>query len=186
MRNTTEAAEHLARADGDRLELIAAHDPDMIRDVAAALISDRALLLEVSDHDRRTGDLTVALASRVHAAAEEGPCQSEWRTFDALPDVGHKFIALYSDGSGAVMFWRHDDGFIDQDGEDHAALNWRKDYDRWAYLPDLEFWCENCPEDPMTLRLPDAPVSPKDGTAERQPEPRDAPNSNPHLTTGGE
>lgn len=78
-----------------------------------------------------------------------------WRTFDALPDVGRKFIALYDDGSGAAMFWRHDVGFIDQNGDDFETIG--KGYDRWAYLPDdLDFWCETVAEDPLTLRLPTA------------------------------
>jgi hypothetical protein len=75
-----------------------------------------------------------------------------WNTMDTLPDVGRKFICLYDDGSGAAMFWRHDAGYIDQDG-DECRLE-RGKYDRWAYLPDeLEFWCETRPEDPMTLSL---------------------------------
>jgi hypothetical protein len=76
-----------------------------------------------------------------------------WNTMDTLPDVGRKFICLYNDGSGAVMFWRYDDGYIDQDGEDCQLEG--KQYDRWAYLPDeLEFWCETRSEDPMCLTLP--------------------------------
>ncbi len=80
------------------------------------------------------------------AAKSEGPSSAGWFKMDVLPEVGRKFIALYNDGSGACMFWRHDDGFIDQDGDESAALG--EGYDRWAYLPDeLEFWCESYPED---------------------------------------
>ena len=75
-----------------------------------------------------------------------------WFKLDQDPKAGRKFIALYNDGSGAAMFWRHPDGVIDQDGNEGG---WPlKGYDRWAYLPDdLEFWCEICPEDPLTLHL---------------------------------
>lgn len=40
-RNTTDAADRLMRADDADLGLIVRHDPDMIRDVAAALIHAR-------------------------------------------------------------------------------------------------------------------------------------------------
>lgn len=92
-------------------------------------------------------------------AQEEGG----WRSFDQLPDIGRKFVALYSDGSGAAMFWRHDAGFIDQDGNewsenDHWETAWKVNYDRWAYLPaDLGFWCEVRADDPMSLSLPTPP-----------------------------
>jgi hypothetical protein len=78
---------------------------------------------------------------------------SGWRDMSQAPDIGRKFIVLYSDGSGACMYWRHDHGLIDQDG-DESAWRWPlKSCDRWAYLPDLEFFCEVCPEDPVVLRL---------------------------------
>jgi len=38
MRNTIKAARHLAQAGDERLKLIALRDPDMIRDVALALV----------------------------------------------------------------------------------------------------------------------------------------------------
>jgi len=76
-----------------------------------------------------------------------------WHKLDTLPDVGRKFIALFNDGSGAVMFWRHDGGYIDSDGDD--CLFEVDQYDRWAYLPDeLEFHCEVRSEDPMSLSVP--------------------------------
>lgn len=89
----------------------------------------------------------------------EGACARQtpekiWHPVSELPDVGRKFIALYDDGSGALMAWRHDGGFIDQEGEEFDVL---KNFDRWSYLPnDLEFWCEVRAEDPMTLYLPSA------------------------------
>lgn len=72
---------------------------------------------------------------------------------DRLPDIGRKFICLFNDGSGAAMFWRHDGGYIDCEGDEYSSLS--NSYDRWAYLPDeLEFWCETRSEDSMTLVLP--------------------------------
>lgn len=89
------------------------------------------------------------------ASRSPEPLPTGWFTMDVVPGVCRKFIALYNDGSGAAMFWRHDDGLIDHNG---AVANWPlKGYDRWAYLPDdLEFWCETCPEDPMVLPRPPA------------------------------
>ncbi|MBO4228036.1 hypothetical protein [Bradyrhizobium neotropicale] len=95
-------------------------------------------------------------------APEEGKVREVWHTMDKLPEVGRKFICLYNDGSGAVMFWRHDDGYIDQEGDD-CRLEPSK-YDRWAYLPDeLEFWCETRAEDPMTLALSSSSEEPRRG-----------------------
>ena len=72
--------------------------------------------------------------------------------FESPPPVGCKFIALYSDGSGSAMFWRHDGGYVDSDGDDYDALS--AGYDLWTELPqDKEFWCEIRSEDPMTLSL---------------------------------
>lgn len=73
-----------------------------------------------------------------------------WFPIDQLPEVGSKFIATYSDGSGAAMFFRHDEGFIDSDGDDFATLG--DQFGEWTYLPrGFELWCENWAEDPMTL-----------------------------------
>lgn len=93
-------------------------------------------------------------------AQERSPVQQHsggWFKMDVEPEIGRKFIALYNDGSGAAMFWRHDEGLISQDGDD---FNWPlTGYDRWTYLPgDLEFWCETG-EEPMTLRLYPPPPS---------------------------
>ena len=98
-------------------------------------------------------DLAVARADLSRASSSQTPLSDGWFTMDVVPGVCRKFIALYKDGSGAAMFWRHDDGLIDHDGDD---ASWPlKGYDRWAYLPDdLEFWCETWPEDPMVLHPP--------------------------------
>jgi len=74
-----------------------------------------------------------------------------WKSLhDDQPPVGCKFIALYSDGSGATMFFRHDGGFIDCEGDDYGAMS--DSYDLWTELPqDKEFYCEIRSPDPMTL-----------------------------------
>lgn len=73
------------------------------------------------------------------------------------PPSGCKFIALYSDGSGSGMFWRHDDGYIDCEGDEYTTLS--DNYDLWTELPqDKEFWCELRSEEPMSL-----PCSPSQG-----------------------
>jgi hypothetical protein len=68
------------------------------------------------------------------------------------PPVGCKFIVLFNDGSGSAMFWRHDGGYIDSDGDEYTELS--DSYDLWTELPqDKEFWCEIRSEDPMSLFL---------------------------------
>jgi hypothetical protein len=75
-----------------------------------------------------------------------------WHTFADKPETGRKIVALYDDGSGAAMFFVHDDGFIDQDGDELPNVG---SCDRWAYLPDeLEFWCETRAEDPVIFSRP--------------------------------
>jgi len=107
-------------------------------------------LIEVPAADLRTA---LSLISLLPGKADR---EAAWQTFDALPDVGRKFIALFNDGSGAAMFWRHDCGYIDADGNETETLG--SSYDHWAYLPDdLDFWCEGHPEEPVILRLPPAP-----------------------------
>jgi hypothetical protein len=86
---------------------------------------------------------------------EERPV-TDWKPLiESPPPIGCKFIVLYNDGSGAAMFWRHDDGYISSDGDEYTELS--EGYDLWTELPqDKEFWCEICSEDPMTLALPQA------------------------------
>jgi hypothetical protein len=67
--------------------------------------------------------------------------QFQWRKKDEQTDVGRKFIALWDDGSGAALLYRHDDGFIDSDGDDYSRMH--DGMGIWAYLPDdIEFHCE--------------------------------------------
>lgn len=126
-----------------------------VEDCPACMQAEIELL---RDGAKRAVDDAYALAEenrRLTALVEEA---TAWHTMDQLPDVGRKFICLHNDGSGAIMFWRHDGGYIDQDGDD--CLLEPAYYDRWAYLPDeLEFWCETRSEDPMTLTLPSTTLS---------------------------
>lgn len=79
---------------------------------------------------------------------------TDWKPLvENPPPVGCKFIALYNDGSGAAMFWRHDHGYIDGDGDEISEIN-EESFDLWTELPqDKEFWCEVRSEDQMTLHL---------------------------------
>lgn len=79
---------------------------------------------------------------------------AEWKSLaEDPPPSGRKLVALYDDGSGARMFFRHDAGFIDSDGEECADL--LGTYDLWTELPDgFEFWCEMREADPVVFRLP--------------------------------
>lgn len=84
---------------------------------------------------------------------------SIWYGWDTHPSSGRKIVALFNDGSGATLFWVHDDGVIDCEGLDmwggweSGTLSDR--YSMWAYLPDtFEFFCEQRSGDPMTLKPP--------------------------------
>jgi hypothetical protein len=78
-----------------------------------------------------------------------------WICSMELPEPGRKVVMIYNDGSGAVLLWRYDDGFIDADGDDLGTEWWHANVGAWIYLPDeVDFWCEVRAEDPMTLRAP--------------------------------
>lgn len=58
-----------------------------------------------------------------------------WHGLNEKPESGKRIVALYNDGSGAVLYLVHDHGLIDHDGDEYSALD-PKNVDRWAYLPD--------------------------------------------------
>lgn len=65
-----------------------------------------------------------------------------WHPRTEKPESGRRIVALFDDGSGATLFWVHDHGLMDQDGEEGETLS--KDYERWAYLPDdYRTWIED-------------------------------------------
>ena len=110
------------------------------------------------------------------AAGRADAVAAGWQTMDTAPEVGSKFIALYNDGSGAVMFYRHDDGYIDHEGADRTSVDFSK-FGKWAYLPaGFELWCEMGVE-PIELpewkgpgsALVSAPAAPIDGTGRFKP-----------------
>lgn len=77
---------------------------------------------------------------------------SEWHPVTEMPASGSKLVALYSDGSGAPLLWRHDGGYVDQDGANFDESWFLGHVLWWAYVPEgFRFWCEDC-EDPLTLR----------------------------------
>lgn len=59
----------------------------------------------------------------------------DWRKITEKPESGKRVVALYNDGSGAVLFFVHDDGVMDSDGDEYAGLS-PDSFDLWAYLPD--------------------------------------------------
>ena len=66
------------------------------------------------------------------------------------PESGNRIVMLYEDGSGGFLAYPHDDGLIDQDGDD---CTW---YDEpgamWAYLPNgFDMWCENRADEPISF-----------------------------------
>jgi hypothetical protein len=122
-----------------RAKLREAEEADKVKDLAIEVARDRIAEL-VNERDA-----ALVLVERA------GP----WSSIEQKePEVGKKFICLWNDGSGCVMYWRHDCGFIDHDGDECAEIDWDK-ISFWAYLPDgFKFWCEVTSEDPMTLPLP--------------------------------
>lgn len=58
-----------------------------------------------------------------------------WNTFeDQQPPTGQRIVALYSDGSGAVLFLTHDGGAIDADGDEWPGRI--DEFSHWALLPE--------------------------------------------------
>ena len=115
------------------------------QDESACLVFTR------DDADEVIADaLPGATASPLYASPAE---PSGWRPIDQAPDLGRKIVALFGDGSGASMFWRHDGGHIDAYGDEWGELH--DHYALWTYLPDsFQFWCEYRSDEPMTLTLP--------------------------------
>ena len=85
--------------------------------------------------------------------------EQAWRPANVAPEAGRKIVAIYEDGSGAELFWAHDDGLISDDGDEYGRERLTDGpFSIWAYLPDgHDLWCERRAEDPMTLRLPGSP-----------------------------
>lgn len=82
-----------------------------------------------------------------------------WRPVTETPAPGTKIIALYSDGSGAVLLWRHDYGFLGHEGDDYYDEWFDGNIGLWAPVPpDFSFWCENRADDPVSLSLPKEPT----------------------------
>lgn len=66
-----------------------------------------------------------------------------WNDLTVKPECGKRIVALFNDGSGASLFWVHDHGLMNNDGDEGAVLS-AKDYCLWAYLPDdFRIWIED-------------------------------------------
>jgi hypothetical protein len=86
-----------------------------------------------------------------------------WHFATELPEEGRKIVAVYSDGSGAPLLWKHDYGFLDHEGDECSHDWFYGNVSIWSYLPDgVEFWCENLSEDPIRLSLPAPPAVAKE------------------------
>lgn len=68
--------------------------------------------------------------------------------YDKYPEIGDKFFAIFSDGSGGSLFMRIDDfqgdmQFLNAEGDDYTQEN-MDDYLYWQKLPEyVTFWFEN-------------------------------------------
>jgi len=67
----------------------------------------------------------------------------EWHPVTEAPDPGRRVVALFNDASGAQLFWVHDHGLMDNDGQEGDKLC-EKSFALWAYLPDdYRIWIED-------------------------------------------
>ena len=101
----------------------------------------------------RTIELLSALADSPSPSVEARGNVVEWhKASDAKPEPGHKFVALYDDGSGAWLGFAHDGGIIDSDGDDYEKM---KNAEWWAYLPTgFRLCCEDHPDEQWEVQLP--------------------------------
>lgn len=69
---------------------------------------------------------------------------NNWTLFqEKMPPKGAKFIAVFSDGSGANMFLRLDnDQYIDCEGNEFSEQV-LDDYLFWCEAPNIKFWFEH-------------------------------------------
>jgi hypothetical protein len=126
-------------------------------DETAREMDRRGEVIERLEADNAT---QAAEITRLRAEAERA-----WHPVTELPDEGCKVVAIYNDGSGAPLLWKHDYGFLDQDGEEVSHDWFYGNVSVWACLPDsVEFWCENLAEDPITLTLPGRAAIEQEGT----------------------
>lgn len=67
----------------------------------------------------------------------------QWHPMTEKPKSGSRVIAVFGDRSGATMFWVHDDGVMDNDGQEGSSIS-AEAYEIWAYLPDdYRIWIED-------------------------------------------
>ena len=59
------------------------------------------------------------------------------------PPTGHKFVALFNDGSGAKLFLKDDYGQIYDVQMEPCPLDVLDDFSHWELIPDnYKFWGE--------------------------------------------
>jgi hypothetical protein len=64
-----------------------------------------------------------------------------WHSFADEPKVGRRIVAIYNDGSGAVLLYRTGQAYIDEDGCEKDVMG--NGFSMWAYLPaNVKLWCE--------------------------------------------
>jgi hypothetical protein len=95
-------------------------------------------------------------------AGEGEKLREAWRPASEQPEPGRKIIAPYNDGSGAQLFYVHEAGVIDQDGDEFGFERLEEQFDMWAYLPaGMKLWCEvRGGDDAFTFPEPASPAQP--------------------------
>lgn len=129
--------------------LILAADSYGVRYLDSDDMSDEAEELQAA-----TEAMKDTLAAPALPAAEPVDNVVLWhRTTDKKPEPGHKFVALYDDGSGAWLGFAHDGGIIDSDGDDYERM---RNAEWWAYLPTgYRLCCEDHPDEQFEVQLPE-------------------------------
>lgn len=127
---------------------------------AAELTELRATAATLEQTIQNGAEMIRGLTARIEAAEAKG---ATWRLAYLVgmdePQPGRKIVALNDDGSGAMMFWVHDDGLIEAEGDDCTMVWFQSNFIWWSYIPDtVEFWCETRTDDPMTLKRLGAPA----------------------------
>lgn len=99
----------------------------------------------VVDHETDSGDPQAAPSP----AAGSGEAVAWRKMAERRPEAGHKFVALFDDGSGAWLGFAHDAGVIDSDGDDYTKM---PNAEWWAYLPSgFRLACEDHPTEDYNL-----------------------------------
>lgn len=159
----TDAFEDQARALARQLPLVDFNSAQAVQAVAIGLRETWRMATEAANEKAALLEQTIQNGAEMIRGLEANVQRLEkkdatWRVAFLVgvdePSPGRKIVAINGDGSGAMMFWVHDGGLIECEGDD-CTFDWFKgNFVWWAYIPDsVTFWCEQRADDPMTLKV---------------------------------